>query len=50
MNNAVKEAAGMAVDAFAEVLIGCLQIEIGHRVLEHQDGRGDKDWKGKLGH
>src|SRR5262245_26135505 len=42
VNGSMKQAAGMAVGPFVQILMRRLQVEIGKRVLDHEHGNGGK--------
>ena len=42
------EAAGMAVSSLVQILIGRLQVEIGDRMLEHENRNGGEEREGEL--
>ena len=50
MDAGMDEAARMAIDPLVQILIGGLQIEIGDRVLEHQDRDGGEGEKSDFRH
>ena len=50
MDAGMDEAAGMSVDALVHELIRRLQIEVGHHVLEHEDGNRGEDEDREMGH
>ena len=46
----MQHSAGMSIGPLVQILIGALQIEIGDRMLDHEDRDGDENDDGELWH